>query len=93
MNESQKQAAFTLLRRVNLYTAEERENRTRRLIHHCGWLVVAKPVGIKKAIVDLFDTRKAAEVASKAAHKSGVSDVQCIEASFTLDEYEMVMRD
>jgi len=92
MNEQQKRAAFDLLESARRMKKAERDNRAERLRHHCGWLVEAS-MPHDRTNIDLFATNSAAEAACRALRQAGASGVQCIEASFTVHEYDEVMGD
>jgi hypothetical protein len=91
MNEAQKRAALALLMGAKRRQKESRDNRAKYLRHHLGWLVTAI-VG-NATEIDLFATKQAADAAVKVLRKFRAEDVQCTEASFTADEYDLVMGD
>lgn len=91
MNEKQKHAAFDLLYDERRQTTKARKNRAKYLRHHCGWLVTAVVSGAPE--IDLFATKQTADTAVKVLRKFGAHNVQCFEATFTADEYDIVMGD
>ena len=93
MNKQQKRAAFDLLEGAMRMPKASRENRAKYLRHHCGWLVAAIIGDGNGLQIDLFADKAAAEMAARVLRTFGASNVRCIEASFSLDEYDIVMGD
>jgi len=91
VNEKQKRAAFDLLEGARRMTKAARDNRAQYLRHHCGWLVSA--IIDSGTEIDLFATKQSAETAARVLRKFGAHNVQCFEATFTADEYDIVMGD